>query len=121
MAIRTLYILAFEPGGFGLSTRKMVLEQANHNVFKTVTGAETVRLAGMFPFDALLMDTFCDDMDPVEIVAQCRKASPELRVIAVSRSGDCSPELRQAVDLYLPNWEPASCVRTMEVFLNVAA
>jgi CheY-like chemotaxis protein len=121
MAVRTLYLLTLEPGGWGLSTRKMVIEQANHNVFKTTDGAETVKLAGMFPFDALIMDTHCDDMDPVEIANAVRQKDPKLRIIAISKDGDCPPALRDVVDLYLPAWEPATCIRAMEVFLNVAS
>ena len=121
MAIRSLYCLALEPNGWGLSTRKMVLEQANHNVFKTVNGEETVRIVSMFPFDALLMDTHCDDMDPLEIVKSVRSVAPKVRIIVISKDGVCPPELREAVDLYLPDWEPATAVRAIEVFLQVAS
>src|ERR1700759_4231743 len=119
MAIRTLFFLVLEPGGWGLSTRKMVLEQANHNVFKTINAEETIKLAGVLPFDALVMDTHFDDIEPAEMVKVVREKNQNMRIIAIAKSGECPAPLRDAVDLYLPEWEPATCVRAMEVFLNV--
>ena len=121
MAIRSLVVLTLEPRGWGLSTRKMVLEQANHNVIKTIDAEETIKFAGMFPFDALLMDTHFEDMDPVKMVAEVREKNATMRIIAVSKSGECPAPLREVVDLYLPEWEPATCVRAIEVFLDVAS
>ncbi len=120
MSSRPLYFLLIEPGVVGLSTRKMILEQANHNLFKVGSGAEALTLAPKFPFDAVVLDMRVQDLPVLELVSRLRQANKTMRIVAVGGQGE--PErLRAAVDLYLPLWEPATCIQMLEEFLGVAS
>ena len=75
-------IVEAEPGQ-GLSTRKLLLESAKHNVLTAYSAEEGVRTFKRFPgVDAVVVDSELDGNE--RLVASIREQNSEIRVVCLS-------------------------------------
>lgn len=69
----------------GLSSRKLLLESAGHNVITSYSGKEGIGMFQRFPkVDAVCIESELRDLKGVSVARQLRRMLRELRIIAVS-------------------------------------
>jgi|SRR6185312_12699906 CheY-like chemotaxis protein len=69
----------------GLSTRKLLLESAKHNVVTAYSGKEGVEMYKRFPnVDAVCIEAELPDLKSANIAENIRKINPEIRIVGLS-------------------------------------
>jgi CheY-like chemotaxis protein len=69
----------------GLSTRKLLLESAKHNVVTAYSGKEGVEMYKRFPsVDAVCIEAEMNDAKSASVAASIRKINPKIRIVGLS-------------------------------------
>ena len=69
----------------GLSTRKLLLESAKHNVVTAYSGKEGVEMYKRFPrVDAVCIEAELKDLKGANVAASIRKHNPKIRIVGLS-------------------------------------
>jgi CheY-like chemotaxis protein len=69
----------------GLSTRKLLLESAKHNVVTAYSGKEGVEMYKRFPnVDAVCIEAELKDLKGGSVAENIRKLNPKIRIVALS-------------------------------------
>lgn len=69
----------------GLSTRKLLLESAKHNVLTAYSGKEGVEMYKRFPnVDAVCIEAELPDLKSSAVAESIRKTNPKIRIIGLS-------------------------------------
>jgi CheY-like chemotaxis protein len=69
----------------GLSTRKLLIETAKHNVITAYSGKEGIEMFDRFPnVDAVVIDSQLRDMDCEKVSGYVKSKDPNIIVIALS-------------------------------------
>lgn len=69
----------------GLSTRKLLLESAKHNVVTAYSGKEGVEMFKRFPnVDAVCVEAELPDLKSANVAENIRKLNPKIRIIGLS-------------------------------------
>ena len=69
----------------GLSTRKLLLESAKHNVVTAYSGKEGVEMYKRFPnVDAVCIEAELPDLKSANIAENIRKINPKIRIVGLS-------------------------------------
>lgn len=69
----------------GLSTRKLLLESAKHNVVTAYSGKEGVEMYRRFPnVDVVCIEAELKDLKGASIAGSVRKIDPKVRIIGLS-------------------------------------
>ena len=77
-------IIESEPAQ-GLSTRKLLLETAKHNVITAYSAEEGIRMFKRFPrVDVVCIDTELEDLDKFDLVAKIKEQNSEIRILALT-------------------------------------
>jgi DNA-binding response OmpR family regulator len=77
-------IIETEPSD-GLSTRKLLLESAKHNVITAYSGKEGVETFKRFPnIDAICIDAELDDLKSSDVAKKVRNTNPKIRIVGLS-------------------------------------
>lgn len=77
-------IIETEPSD-GLSTRKLLLESAKHNVITAYSGKEGVEMFKRFPnVDAICIDAELNDLKSSDVAKRVRNTNPKIRIVGLS-------------------------------------
>jgi DNA-binding response OmpR family regulator len=69
----------------GLSTRKLLLESAKHNVVTAYSGKEGVEMYKRFPnVDAVCIEAELKDLKGGSVAENIRKLNPKIRIVGLS-------------------------------------
>ena len=69
----------------GLSTRKLLLESAKHNVVTAYSGKEGVEMYKRFPnVDAVCIEAEMNDAKSASVASSIRKINPKIRIVGLS-------------------------------------
>lgn len=69
----------------GLSTRKLLLESAKHNVVTAYSGKEGVEMYKRFPnVDVVCIEAELKDLKGASVAGSIRKINPKIRIIGLS-------------------------------------
>ncbi len=80
----TFLVIEAEPKD-GLSTRKLLLESAKHNVITAYSGNEGVDMFRRFPkVDIVCIHTELPDLKGAKVAQTVRDLNPDIRVVALS-------------------------------------
>jgi DNA-binding response OmpR family regulator len=80
----TFLIIEAEPGQ-GLSTRKLLLETAKHNVITAYSAEEGDRMFKRFPkVDVVCIDTELHDLEKANLPGKVRKLNSEIKILALT-------------------------------------
>ena len=80
----TFLIIEAEPGQ-GLSTRKLLLETAKHNVITAYSAEEGHRMFRRFPkVDVVCIDTELHDLEKANLPGKVRKLNSEIKILALT-------------------------------------
>jgi DNA-binding response OmpR family regulator len=95
----------------GISTRKLVLETARHNVITAYTGEAGAQLLRRFPnVDVAVVHTELDDSSFHETIAALRRVRKDLKVIGISPFSDRSHD---GADYMLKSHNPQDLLRLL--------
>lgn len=89
----------------GLSTRKLLLESAKHNVVTAYSGKEGVEMYKRFPnVDAVCIEAELPDLKSSAVADSIRKLNPKVRIIGLSpRLAALCKWAEQTIDSHDPN------------------
>jgi len=77
-------IIEAEPSD-GLSTRKLLLESAKHNVITAYSGKEGVETFKRFPnVDAICIDAELEDLKGYDVAKKVKNSNPKIRIVGLS-------------------------------------
>jgi len=77
-------IIEAEPSD-GLSTRKLLLESAKHNVITAYSGKEGVETFKRFPnVDAICIDAELEDLKGDDVAKKVKNTNPKIRIVGLS-------------------------------------
>lgn len=77
-------IIESEPSD-GLSTRKLLLESAKHNVITAYSGKEGVETFKRFPnVDAICIDAELHDLKGADVAKKVKNTNPKIRIVGLS-------------------------------------
>jgi len=77
-------IIETEPSE-GLSTRKLLLESAKHNVITAYSGKEGVETFKRFPnVDAICIDAELEDLKGDDVAKKVKNTNPKIRIVGLS-------------------------------------
>lgn len=80
----TFLIIEAEPKD-GLSTRKLLLESAKHNVITAYSGREGTCMFQRFPrVDVVCIDAELPDLKGSKVAETIRDSNPDIRIVALS-------------------------------------
>jgi CheY-like chemotaxis protein len=107
----TFLIIEREPAQ-GLSTRKLLIETAKHNVLTAYSGKEGLRMLERFPnVDAIAVDVTLEDIPCDEFVKEIEKRNSRIKVVALTPNKvrfDCG-----GVEL-IDSHDPAELLKVLE-------
>ena len=84
-----------------LEYEKRMLEESGFMVVTTASPSRGLRLAALFPFDAVLLDYQMPEMNGHQLACEIRRLRPETSVVMFS-GGDIPEETRELVDAVVP-------------------
>lgn len=94
VATRLTFLIVESEPAQGLSTRKLLIETAKHNVITAYSGNEGLEMLDRFPnVDAVAVDVTLEDMPCEEFVKEVRKRNSRMKIVALSPNKvrfDCS-------------------------------
>jgi response regulator RpfG family c-di-GMP phosphodiesterase len=95
----------------GVSSRKLILETARHNVITAYGGSVGLELLRRFPnVDAAVVHTELADSSFEEIVRELKKIRPDLPVIGISPAAD---RQAQGADYVLSSFDPEGLLKLL--------
>jgi DNA-binding response OmpR family regulator len=95
----------------GMSSRKLVLEAARHNVITAYTGRGGLDLLSRFPnVDVAVVHTELDGLTFEETVRELKRVRPDLPVIGISPSADREVE---GADYMLSSYDPQELLKLL--------
>jgi DNA-binding response OmpR family regulator len=99
----------------GLSSRKLVLETAKHNVLTAHSGKEGLEIFDKHPVDAVVVHASVDDIPCGKVVERIKQERSELAVIVISPTGldQCKP-----ADKVLGSHKPEELLNELEDLTN---
>jgi len=104
-------IIESEPSE-GLSTRKLLLESAKHNVITAHSGKEGVEMFKRFPnVDAICIDAELEDLKGSDVAKKVRNTNPKIRIVGLS------PRLAARcdwADQTIDSHDPAALLKLLE-------
>jgi DNA-binding response OmpR family regulator len=109
----TLLIIESEPT-HGISTRRLLLENARHNVLTAYSAAEGLALFSLHPVDAVVVDSRLDDVRCDDIARQMKDSKPAIPIIALSAVPGTPEQICKAADHVHPAFDPAGLLRLLE-------
>ena len=84
----TFMIVEAEPAE-GLSTHKLLIETAKHNVLTAYSGREGLEMLQRFPdVDAIVFDTALRDVTCEQFTREIKKQKPKCRIIGLKHRND---------------------------------
>ncbi len=82
---RLAFLIVESEPGQGLSTRKLLLETAKHNVLTAYTAKEGGRMFHRFPnIDVVCVDTELSDLKGSDLVDKIKTKNPQIKILALS-------------------------------------
>jgi CheY-like chemotaxis protein len=82
---RLCFLIVESEPAQGLSTRKLLIETAKHNVITAYSGEEGISMLERFPnVDAVAVDVTLQDMTCEQIVEEVAKRNPHIKIIALT-------------------------------------
>jgi CheY-like chemotaxis protein len=104
-------IIEAEPSD-GLSTRKLLLESAKHNVITAYSGKEGVETFKRFPnIDAICIDAELEDLKGSEVAKKVKSTNPKIRIVGLSpRLGARCDWADETIDSH----DPAALLKFLE-------
>jgi len=106
-------VVEVEPGQ-ALSTRKLLLETAKHNVLTAHSAKEGVHMLRRFPaVDAIAVDAGLKDMECRKMVKELRKINPDVPIVALT------PRIANKcdwADRTISSYEPRELLTLLEEF-----
>jgi CheY-like chemotaxis protein len=88
----------------GISSRKLILETARHNVITAYSGDGAIKLLQRFPnVDVAVIHTELEDSQFIQTVREIKKICPDLPIVALSPVPDHHVE---GVDHTLSSYDP---------------
>lgn len=109
----TFLVVEVEPND-ALSTRKLLLETAKHNVLTAHSGKEGLEMLKRFPkVDAVAIDAGLKDMDCSRMAKEMKRVNSDLRLVALSPrvADNC-----EWADRTISSHEPRELVDLLEEF-----
>ena len=108
---RAVFLVIEDENPEGLSTRKLVLETAKHNVLTAHSGAEGLEIFERHPVDAVVIHSSITDVPCREVIKRVKQKRPDLKVIIVAPSATykCS-----GADMVLPSHEPDKLLHALQ-------
>jgi CheY-like chemotaxis protein len=104
-------IIETEPSQ-GLSTRKLLLESAKHNVITAYSGKEGIETFQRFPnVDAICIDAELNGLKSSDVAKKVRSANPKIRIVGLS------PRLAARcdwADQTIDSHDPAALLKLLE-------
>jgi DNA-binding response OmpR family regulator len=116
MAMARATFLVIEPDQpEGLSSRKLVIETAKHNVLTAHSAKEGLEIFNKHPVDAVVVHASIDDIPCGKIVERIKKQRKEMPVIVISPTGldQCKP-----ADKVLGSHKPEELLNQLEEITN---
>lgn len=95
----------------GLSTRKLVLETAKHNVLTAYSGREGLEILKDHPVTAVVVYHGVNDVPPAKLIPQMKRMRPEVPVVALSPS---ISRTYKGADHVVPSHEPPELLALLE-------
>ncbi|MCU1306271.1 MAG: hypothetical protein JWN45_966 [Acidobacteriaceae bacterium] len=113
-------VIEVEPAQ-GLSTRKLLLETAKHNVITAYSGKEGTQTFDRFPqVDAVVVDSQLRDMRCEEITAKIKKRNPNIPVNALHPREELPKHVCNSDQVVVAH-DPAALLKVLENFNSKAA
>ncbi len=111
---RAVFVVIEPENPEGLSTRKLVLETAKHNVLTAHSGAEGLAILERHPADAVVVHTGIKDIPCNRLVQAIKSLDPKMQVIvlAPNQAFTCA-----GADLVLPSHEPDRLLHELQKML----
>jgi CheY-like chemotaxis protein len=82
---RLAFLIVESEPGQGLSTRKLLLETAKHNVITAYSADEGLRMFKRFPkVDVVCIDTELADLGNSDLVEKIREHNPTIKILALT-------------------------------------
>jgi CheY-like chemotaxis protein len=95
----------------GISSRKLILEAARHNVITAYTGRGGLDLLSRFPnVDVAVVHTDLDGLTFEETVRELKKVRPDLPVIGISPAADRQVD---GADYMLSSYDPQDLLKLL--------
>ena len=99
----TFLIVEPELGQGGLSSRKLLMETAGHNVLTAHSGKEGLEMFRRFPdVDAVVIHPELNDVRFADFVVEVKKAQKNLRVVVISPREGTGNKVPEPTALYRP-------------------
>jgi len=101
----------------GLSSRKLLLETAKHNVLTAYSSKEGLEIFGKHPVDAVVVHASVDDIPCGKVVERIKKERKDVPVIVISPTGldQCKP-----ADMTIGSHKPEELLNALEELTNAA-
>lgn len=80
-------ILLVEDNGLLRESLKLALDQAGHAVATAQNGAVALSMLGSSTFEVIVTDVLMPETDGLEMIMRVRKASQDVKIIAMSGGG----------------------------------
>lgn len=82
---RLAFLVVESEPGQGLSTRKLLLETAKHNVITAYTAKEGVQMFHRFPkVDVVCVDAEIADLHKADLISRVKSVHPNIKILALS-------------------------------------
>ena len=82
---RLAFLIVESEPGQGLSTRKLLLETAKHNVITAYSAREGARMFHRFPnIDVVCLDAELQDLESSGIVGEIRNKNRDIKILALT-------------------------------------
>ena len=106
-------VIEVEPAQ-GLSTRKLLIETAKHNVITAYSGDEGVRMFERFPkVDAVVIDSHLRDMKCEEVTASIKERNGNIPIIALHYREELPKHVCNS-DYVITAHDPAALLKLLE-------
>lgn len=69
-----------------------VLTGAGHEVSTAENGSAAYKLCQISAFDLIVTDIIMPEMDGLELIQEVKQCCPQMKIIAMSGGGRCSPQ-----------------------------
>jgi DNA-binding NtrC family response regulator len=82
---RLAFLIVESEPGQGLSTRKLLVETAKHNVITAYSAKEGIRMFNRFPkVDVVCVDTELDDLEGSGLRNEIKSNNPNIKILALT-------------------------------------
>jgi CheY-like chemotaxis protein len=113
-------VIEVEPAQ-NLSTRKLLIETAKHNVITAYSGKEGLQMFDRFPnIDAVVVDSQLRDINCEEITAKIKQRNSDIPVIALHHREEL-PKHACNSDYVVVAHDPAALLKVLEQYNSEAA